>query len=196
MKSERPWLPLVVAGAAVAGVALLARRRDDAEAPDFTEPAEDFAELDPNFICDPTPKPGVRKFRDFVLRTFGGADLGIVRACTGATLEKQDEHMGGRAWDWGTTPDSPEAAAFLSWLLGNDAEMARRAGVMYVIFDRQIWRAYGPREWQAYTGPSPHTDHVHLSFSRAGAAGETSFYLDARGVAGAALPLALMLLPL
>jgi hypothetical protein len=70
----------------------------------------------------------------------------------------------------------------MTWLLapdelGNDGAMARRLGVMYVIWDSRIWRSYqAARGWQPYSGASPHTDHVHLSFSWAGALGETSYW--------------------
>ena len=137
-----------------------------------------YAAHEPASTCDPTPKPGVLAFRAFVLERFGGGDSGISRDCA---LGGPSEHHEGRAWDWRTTP-GPESAAFLKWLLGPDARtgephgMARRAGVMYAIFAGHIWRAYGSRRWERYTGPNPHTDHVHISFSRAGAAGQTSFY--------------------
>jgi hypothetical protein len=139
---------------------------------------EGYAAHEAASSCDPDPKPGVRAFRAFVLARFGGGDLGISRDCA---IGGPSEHHEGRAWDWGTTP-GPESLAFLSWLLGPDAAtgephgVARRAGVMYAIFNHHIWRAYGARTWEPYSGPNPHTDHVHLSFSRAGAAGQTSFY--------------------
>ena len=40
-------------------------------------------------------------------------------------------------------------------------------GVDHVIWNRQIWSTTkgGPRR---YTGSNPHTDHVHVSFTRAG----------------------------
>lgn len=36
-------------------------------------------------------------------------------------------------------------------------------GITYVIWYRQIWTP--SKGWHPYNGPSPHTDHVHLSFS-------------------------------
>jgi hypothetical protein len=64
---------------------------------------------------------------------------------------------------------------------GDPHALARRAGIMYIIRDRRMWRAYpwagAPRgAWAPYQGDSAHTDHVHLSLSRRGAAGETSLY--------------------
>jgi hypothetical protein len=48
---------------------------------------------------------------------------------------------------------------------------------MYIIYNQSIWRSYAPEQgWVGYTGPNPHIDHVHFSFSRAGGLGETSFW--------------------
>ena len=49
--------------------------------------------------------------------------------------------------------------------------MARRLGVMYIIFNRRIWRAYGDPGWGAYSGTNPHTDHIHISLSYDGSTG-------------------------
>jgi hypothetical protein len=134
--------------------------------------------------CDPTAKPGVVRFRDLVLAAYPGTgDSGIVRACTvGGT----SEHKEGRAWDWRVNTANPEQVAqvddLMAWLLapdalGNEAAMARRLGVMYVIWNARIWKSHqASRGWQPYVGASPHTDHVHVSFSWAGALGETSYW--------------------
>jgi hypothetical protein len=38
-------------------------------------------------------------------------------------------------------------------------------GITEVIWNRKIWTARRSKEgWRSYSGPSPHTDHVHLSF--------------------------------
>jgi hypothetical protein len=50
---------------------------------------------------------------------------------------------------------------------------------MYFIWDRHIWRSYNQPELglaHPYSGPHPHRDHVHFSFSAAGAAGRTSYW--------------------
>jgi hypothetical protein len=42
---------------------------------------------------------------------------------------------------------------------------AKRLGVTYVIWNRKIWMAGDAASaWKSYSGPSPHTDHVHVSF--------------------------------
>jgi hypothetical protein len=41
---------------------------------------------------------------------------------------------------------------------------AKAWNVKYVIWNRYIW--FPGRGWHKYSGPSPHTDHVHVSFNR------------------------------
>lgn len=145
---------------------------------------EPFAALDQQTRCDPDAKPGVLKFRKLVLSTYPNTgSAGIVRACG---LGGTSEHKEGRAWDWSVSRRVPQqraqAEAMLRWLLAPDAEgrpaaMARRLGIMYIVWDRHMWRAYDARAgWQPYSRGEAHTEHMHISFSRAGAAGRTSFW--------------------
>ncbi len=49
--------------------------------------------------------------------------------------------------------------------LANDLIQNRKAwNVKYVIWNRYIWTP--SRGWHKYSGPSPHTDHVHASFNK------------------------------
>jgi peptidoglycan hydrolase-like protein with peptidoglycan-binding domain len=134
--------------------------------------------------CDATPKPGVSAFRKLMLATYHeGSDGGISRGCTdGGT----SEHKEGRAWDWMLSMDKPAeratAQALLAWLLapgpgGAPAWNARRFGIMYIIWDRKIWGSYyADKGWRPYSGASEHTDHIHFSFSWAGAMARTSWW--------------------
>ena len=62
------------------------------------------------------------------------------------------EHKEGRAWDWGVA--------------------ATNAGDR-----RRIWASYRAEEgWRPYVGANPHTDHIHFSFSWAGARKQTSYW--------------------
>ncbi len=76
----------------------------------------------------------------------------------------------------------PAANALLGWLLKTDAHgnkhaMARRLGIMYIVWNKQMWRAYKASSgWQPYSGSNPHTDHLHFSFSWAGAKKQPSFW--------------------
>lgn len=145
---------------------------------------EDFSGYFPQMSCSPAPQRGVVQLRDLALQTYGrGHDGGMSRSCVQGG---QSEHKEGRAWDWmldaGNTRDRRVANNFLRWLTaeGPDGEagyQARSLGVMYVIWNRRIWSAYRAGEgWRRYTGYSPHTDHIHISFNWAGARGRTSFW--------------------
>jgi hypothetical protein len=134
--------------------------------------------------CSSTAKPGVVAWRDQLLRTYPFTrSLGIVRGCT---VGGRSEHKEGRALDWGVNvSNAREAKAaneVIAWLLatdryGNKFAMARRLGIMYIIWNRRIWGAYNAASgWRAYTGASPHTDHVHFSFAWAGANKQTSYW--------------------
>lgn len=49
--------------------------------------------------------------------------------------------------------------------LANDIIKNYKAwNVKYVIWNRYIW--HPDRGWRRYNGPSPHTDHVHVSFNK------------------------------
>lgn len=150
----------------------------------FTGPIDGYARYEPQRTCSPTVKPGTAALQRLLLAGAPGSrSLGISRACS---IGGSSEHKEGRAFDWGVLVSRPaEAGAaegFLARLLatdevGNRHALARRMGVMYVIWNRQIWSAYRLDDgWRPYSGRSPHTDHVHVSLSWAGAMGQTSFW--------------------
>jgi hypothetical protein len=123
-------------------------------------------------------------FRDLLLTTFPGTRNGhIGRPCE---LPGVSEHKEGRAYDWYVNAADPNervaADTLLAWLLatddqGNPFAMARRLGVMYVIWDGRIWSSFLADEgWRPYFGVQDHTDHVHFSFDWAGAMSQTTFW--------------------
>ena len=135
-------------------------------------------------ICDPVAKPGVRAFMNLLLDAYPSTgSSGIVRDCG---VGGQSEHKEGRAFDWTVSATSTSDVAnvnnLLAWLLatdkyGNKHAMFRRLGLMYMIWNGKIWKGYqADRGWQAYSGESEHTDHVHFSFGWAGAKQVTSFW--------------------
>jgi hypothetical protein len=173
--------------------------------PVFDTPPEPFAAPFPETECDPREdRPGVLAFRDFVLRHQGGGVGYISRPCD---VGGPSGHHAGRAWDWMISAAEPAQKAradeLVGWLLANDAEMFRRAGLRYLIWNKRQFSSSprgpsGQRAWKAYDGydtqgrctspggcRDPHTSHVHFSFSKEGAAGQTSFY---RWLAGETLP--------
>jgi hypothetical protein len=62
---------------------------------------------------------------------------------------------------------------------------AGRLGITYIIHWGRIWHA-NTGKWTTYSGPSPHIDHVHISFSANGAPG--GVVADGNNVVPAALP--------
>ena len=139
--------------------------------------------------CDPTAKPGVVGFRDLLRAEYGRTDLGITRPCdSGGT----SEHKEGRALDYPFNANNSgqlaQAGDVLNWLLatdqhGNAHALARRLGLMYIIWNHRIWRAYeASAGWQSYNGSNPHTDHIHFSFSWAGARKQTTWWTAARSL--------------
>ena len=153
--------------------------------PLITTPVETFPLCHIEKACDspPTVRPGVEAFARFVIENLGGTDLGFVRECG----SRPSGHYTGSAWDWGMNANDPKDAAkvqeLIDWLFANDYELYKRAGICYLIWNRQRVPNYkatidSPERmnWVPYTGPSPHTDHVHFSFSDAGAMGQTSLY--------------------
>ncbi|KQU69396.1 hypothetical protein ASD62_16270 [Phycicoccus sp. Root563] len=135
-------------------------------------------------LCDPVAKPGVVAFATLFSSHYGlgSASYGIIRNCNSGLTE----HSEGRAWDWMLSVNKPNekavADSVTAWLSAPDAQgrpgaMARRFGIMYIIWNHKMWRAYDPgRGWATYTGPVPHTDHIHFSFSWDGAYGHTSWW--------------------
>ncbi|MCU1450189.1 MAG: hypothetical protein JWP02_2359 [Acidimicrobiales bacterium] len=145
---------------------------------------EGYARYEGQSTCDPTPKPGTVALRNLLLSRYPNTvSFGISRACDVGGVS---EHKEGRAFDWGANVNNPAQRAavdnFLAALFATDSyghrhALARRMGVMYVIWNQQIWGAYkADTGWQPYSGDSPHTDHVHISLSWAGARAETSYY--------------------
>ena len=149
--------------------------------------------------CAPKAKPGVRRFATLLLNTYGSTWIGISRPCSSGG---RSEHKEGRALDWSMNAnkagDRAKVNDLFSWLFARDAKgnphaMARRLGIMYIIWDRKIWSSWTGR-WNVYCvqkngkcrSPSTgnvlhaHRDHVHFSFSWPGARRRTSFFQPLR----------------
>jgi hypothetical protein len=160
----------------------------------YASAIEPLAAYQPQTTCSPRAKAGVANFANRLLKAFPRTrSLGIVRACSAGG---RSEHKEGRAFDWGVSARSASGRRtvdrMLSWLFktdtyGNRYAMARRLGIQYVIWNHKIWGAYSASAgWRKYTGANPHTDHVHISFTWAGARAKTSFWTGKVGKVGAA----------
>lgn len=156
-------------------------------------PLEDYAPYQPQTRCQPQAKPGTVALGRWVVRTYGGGYGGISRRCSAST----SEHHEGRAFDWmldaRKRTDRVRARALLRDLFaqdraGNPDALARRMGIMYVIWDDEIYSAWSGFRPERYRSSgckrirtcSPtlrHRDHVHISLTRRAARGKTSWYV-------------------
>ncbi|HSE09859.1 MAG TPA: hypothetical protein VLB29_14430 [Nocardioidaceae bacterium] len=153
---------------------------------------DDYARYDGQTTCASEVLPGTDFLLRLLVRTHPGTSYtSTLRACSGDSVS---EHKDGRALDWGVDADNPQQKAMAeAWLekifatdkQGNPDALARRMGIMYVIWDDHIYRAYDGFEQKPYepcdrprncSKTLRHRDHVHVSLSRAGAAAQTTFY--------------------
>jgi hypothetical protein len=128
--------------------------------------------------CASGPKPGAVALQRWACdESPWGADLwdvGIYACrdvyggwCPNCNRSALSAHASGRAGDSAHNiingRSHPSGKAFAAWLVRNHAVL----GVQEVISDYQRWTNQ-TREWRAYTGRSPHTDHVHWALNTSG----------------------------
>jgi hypothetical protein len=150
--------------------------------------------------CTKAPRPGTVALANWLMGTYKRTgSMGMMRACgSGGT----SEHKDGRAFDWkaDVRKKATRRAAydFIKKALAPDAAgnahaLARRMGIMYIIYDDTIWSSYrdfvprpylnaGCKKRKKCSRTLRHLDHVHISLGYAGAAAQTSWYRS-RGVA-------------
>lgn len=102
-------------------------------------------------------KPHVQAAAEQIARQFGMSHIGGWRA-TGSV--PGSDHPKGLALDV-MTRDVSKGNAVAAWA-------TKRPDVTYVIWNRRIYDRRNGKGWQRYSGPSPHTDHVHISFFPSG----------------------------
>jgi hypothetical protein len=156
-------------------------------------PVEPYASYQPQTGCSPQAKPGTVALGRWIMASYRGGFGPISRPCTGRSVS---EHKEGRAFDWRldatSAADRLRAARLMARLFatgpsGEPAELARRMGVMYVIWNDRIYASYdqfrarpylssGCRTRAACSKTLRHRDHMHLSLTRAGGRGLTSWY--------------------
>lgn len=181
-------LMAVVTLGALSGPALAATVPVPATPAGLPAGIEALAAYVPQNSCDYTVKPGLVAFQQLVNATYPDTgSYGFVSTCAAEGMTS--EHSDGRAWDWAASVSNPkqnsEVNALIAWLLakdhaGNTAAMARRLGIMYIIWNKQIWGAYAAGSgWRPYACSGVtgcHQDHVHFSFAWNGAMKRTSFW--------------------
>jgi hypothetical protein len=184
-------VPAVAAPARVAPGSLAPLSPNDAALSAY--PIEPLASYDPQRTCTKKPRAGTVALGQYLVGAYGGSGGAINRPCkSGGT----SEHKDGRAIDWTLDATSPAdqtlAQRFLADITAPDATgdadaLARRMGIMYVIWDDTMYAAYRGFQPERYLSSgckkikkcSPtlrHRDHVHISLSKAGAKALTSFY--------------------
>ena len=141
---------------------------------------EDFAHYQPEERCSPKAKPGAAYLSGWLVRKYGGGRVGA--ACTSSI----SEHQEGRAVDWSndatTKAGRKRVKAFLKDVLAEDhrerpAAKARRMGIMYIIWNDQMyaaWRGFEPTDYLSSSCKRKkkcsktlrHRDHVHIDVFR------------------------------
>ena len=154
---------------------------------------EDYASYDPSSKCHEKPRAGTAYLGRWTAKRYGGGYVGTSRECR---RKATSEHQNGRAFDWSLDArkrsDRKRAQRFLGRIFATDARgnthaWARRMGVMYVIWNDKMfsaWDRFDPEPYLSSSCPSKkkcsrtlrHRDHLHVSLSRAGARGRTSWY--------------------
>ena len=147
----------------------------------YLMPLEPYAGYQPQSTCRRTPRPGVLLLADWLVARGGGYGP-ISRSCSGSSTS---EHKESRAFDWlldaRSDTDQALAAALLDELFapddtGQPHALARRMGIMYVIWDDTMY-ASSCRKRRTCSPTLRHRDHMHISLTRQGAKGTTSWYV-------------------
>ena len=160
--------------------------------PTAIEPLAPYVE---QTACQPALRPGTAKLARLLSHTYANysaTSWASTYAC--GTDGNRSEHYDGRAIDWMVDVHNSRqytaARAAITWLLATDAAgnryaMARRLGVMYLIYDNRMWGAWDGR-WEQYNNCSHlpahqydntcHRTHMHISLSWSGAMGRTSYW--------------------
>jgi hypothetical protein len=98
-----------------------------------------------------------------------------------ANAAQMSLHAEGRALDWmisaGSAANRRIVARFVRRVSARNWKLGRALGLQEIIWNGRIWTSARHTEgWRAYTGPNPHTDHVHIGINRPGASKRTSYW--------------------
>ncbi len=143
--------------------------------------------------CIHHPQKGAVALARLIRQRYGPITTGLNRAC----LKDQSEHYDGRAIDWMVNSRNRAQARkgddFVEWLTMSRgphiAAMARRLGIMYLIWRDRVWKIYQAElGWQpyrecltpAFRSPANdndcHRNHVHISLTWDGALKRSSWW--------------------
>ncbi len=155
---------------------------------------EGYVSYQPQKKCRDKPRAGTAALASWINKRFDtGTAAASMRSCDSGGVS---EHKDGRAIDWMMDATKKKqrkiVGRFLDRVLeadddGNAHALARRMGLMYVIWNDHIYASYRQFEKTDYLSSScpskkkcsatlRHRDHVHLSLGRPGGRGDTSWY--------------------
>jgi hypothetical protein len=150
----------------------------------FREKVEGYSDYWPQTKCRDSPQAGTLGVVQILRDTWPQyARFSLMRGCD---VGPTSEHKEGRAIDWMVSVHNDKerdaAEDFIEYLTAKDVDgkknaHLRRLGIMYIIWNKKMLRSYDIKEgWEKYEGPNPHTTHMHISLSPAGARKDTSFW--------------------
>ncbi len=129
--------------------------------------------------CTSGPQEGTVELSKYIMSKFGASSMGIFNCRSVRGGSSLSLHGEGRAFDAGLNANNPEQKkrgdSLFQWVISN----APSIGAQEVIWNRQIWTP--SKGIRAYTGTSPHTDHVHIGQNWSGARKQTPFYTSGTG---------------
>ncbi|WP_088279131.1 peptidoglycan-binding protein [Ideonella sp. A 288] len=131
--------------------------------------------------CTGTFTDGAATLKAYLQANFAGISgiYGYDCRANSATPSETSVHGTGRALDImipmvGGRANAAVGDPIANWLVTN----ASALGVQYVIWNRVRWSGSRTPRVAPYTGPSPHTDHVHMELNEDGANRRTAWYRD------------------
>lgn len=121
--------------------------------------------------CSGKLREGARALGTFLSDRYAAIDTVGGYACRRNTADssRMSVHGTGRALDLmipkkGGGADSVRGDIIANWLVQN----AQRIGVQLIIWNHTVWRSNGSNTGP-YTGPNPHTDHIHVELTNVAA---------------------------
>ena len=139
----------------------------------------------PQTACYANELPGVAAFRDMLLQTFPrpAETLQMYNINRGCNTPGISEHEEGRALDFEAEVTDPvqyaQAKKLLRYLTKRNGYHARRWGIMYIIYNKQLWAQYKPY-WRQMSDRGNrvdnHMDHIHFTFTWNGSVQKSSYW--------------------
>lgn len=160
-----------------------------------SQPLDDLAAYQGQTRCRKKPRPGTVLLRQLILSTYPSPAIPayLNRPCASDT----SEHYDGRAIDWMMNSRIAAQArlgdTFAAWVSAGQGTrvgtVARRLGIMYIIWRGRIWKQYqADLGWQPYSDCTRrarsavtydnecHRNHIHISLTQDGARQRTSWW--------------------